>query len=70
MNVLLGLAMICLGLLSILWGTSLWERVRNDSKVRLLSRILTPIGARFFYVLLGVLVGVFGLLIAMGVMRK
>ena len=70
MNVLLGLAMIGLGLLSILWGTSLWERVKNDSKVRLLSVVLTPMGARVFYVFVGVLGAVLGLLIATGVMRR
>jgi hypothetical protein len=70
LRVLLGLAMLVLGLLSISWGTWLWERVKNDSKVRLLSAVLTPTGARIFYVLLGGFVAVFGLSIAVGLLRR
>ena len=69
-RVLLGLTMVGLGLLSVCWGTWLWERVKNDSKVRLLSAVLTPTGARIFYVVLGSFVAVFGFLIAVGVLRR
>jgi hypothetical protein len=61
LRVLVGLGMLVVGLLSISWGTWLWERVKNDSKVRLLSAVLTPKGARLFYVFLGMFVAVFGL---------
>jgi hypothetical protein len=69
-QVVLGLLMVGLGLFGISWGTVLWERIRNDSKVRLLSLFLTPTGARMFYVLGGAVLVVCGLLIAVGVMRK
>jgi hypothetical protein len=70
MDILMGLMMAGLGLCSISWAIFFWRLVSNDSKVRLLSKLLTPTGARVFYVLLGSFLVVFGFLVAIGVIRK
>jgi hypothetical protein len=70
MDVFLGLMMAGLGLITAFWVNYRWESVKNNPKPRLLCTLLTPTGARVFYTLLGSFLAVFGILIAIGVIRR
>jgi hypothetical protein len=64
LGLLFGLIFALGGLWSLATATFLWERMRDNDRVRAFSALLTPIGARIFYVLLGVFFLILGWLFA------
>jgi len=61
-----GFFVIFAGLFSTAGGILNWEWFMNNRKARFISKILTRKGARIFYVVLGIAMVIFGILLTMG----
>ena len=59
-----GLILIAVGLLSFAGGLFNWNWFMNTSRARALVRSIRPVGARVFYIVLGLIVIVFGVFLA------
>jgi hypothetical protein len=59
-----GFILIAVGLFSFAGGSFNWNWFMNTRRARALVRAVGPAGARFFYMLLGIVVIVLGVLLA------
>ena len=59
-----GLILIAVGLLSFAGGLFNWNWFMNTSRARALVRSIRSVGARVFYIVLGLIVIVFGVFLA------
>lgn len=66
----LGPLLIGAGLFSIVCAAANWDFFINNRKAKLFVAILGRNGARVFYVILGILITVLGVLMTMGVIRS
>jgi hypothetical protein len=62
-----GLVVTAVGLFAAAGGIYGWGWFMNNSKARFVSMVLTPTGARIFYVVLGVGLALVGALVFLGV---
>lgn len=65
----IGLFIVAAGLFSLAGGVYNWEWFMNHRKARFMSTILSRTGARIFYVILGLVLVGFGILITLGIVR-
>ena len=59
-----GFILIAVGLFSFAGGLFNWNWFMNTSRARALVRSIRPVGARVFYIVLGLIVIVFGVFLA------
>jgi len=59
-----GLILIVVGLFSFAGGLFNWNWFMNTSRARALARSIRPVGARAFYIVLGIIVIVIGVFLA------
>lgn len=64
-----GVIFVANGIFSLRGATFNWDWFMNNSRARFFVRILTRTGARIFYALLGCGFIVFGILLAMGIIK-
>jgi len=62
-----GFILIAIGLFSFAGGVFNWNWFMNTRRARALVRSIRPVGARVFYMVLGIIVIVFGVLISFNV---
>ena len=60
-----GFILIAVGLFSFAGGLFNWNWFMNTSRARTLVRSIRPVGARTFYIVLGIIVIVFGVFLAL-----
>jgi len=65
----LGLILIAVGVFSVAGGFSNWSWWWNNRRARLVSALITQTGARGFYVLMGGVMIVSGVLFALGIVE-
>jgi hypothetical protein len=66
----LGLILVAIGIFPILAAIYDWEWFMNSSKARIFVAILSRIGARVFYGILGLALVTFGVLYTLGIVEK
>ncbi len=65
-----GLILVSAGVFSILGGVFGWDFFINNGKAKPFVYLFGRTGARLFYVLLGLLIVVFGTMITMGIVQE
>lgn len=65
-----GIIIVAAGLFSFAAGLFNWQWFMNARKVRAMARLIGPAGVRVFYMILGLAIAVYGVLLASGMVGR